>query len=75
MLHALSAEGICISNGSACSSHAKHPSRALTAFGLRQDEIECSIRVSFSAENTREEVDRFVEVLSASIDRLVKIHR
>ena len=75
MLHALSAEGICISNGSACSSHAQHPSRALTAFGLTPAEVECSIRVSFCAENTREEVDRFVETLSNAIDRLVKIHR
>lgn len=75
MLHALSAKGICVSNGSACSSHAQQPSRALTAFGLSPAEIERSIRVSFCADNTREEVDRFVESLSNAIDRLVKIHR
>jgi len=75
MLHALSAEGICISNGSACSSHSQHPSRALTAFGLTPQEIECSIRVSFCPENTREEIDRFVDVLASSVERLVKIHR
>lgn len=75
MLHALSAEEICISNGSACSSHSQNPSRALTAFGLTPAEIECSIRVSFCAENTREEVDRFVAVLADAIQRLVRIHR
>lgn len=75
MLHALSAEGICISNGSACSSHSQNLSRALTAFGLTPAEIECSIRISFCAENTREEIDRFVAVLSNAIERLVKIHR
>ena len=75
MLHALSAEGICISNGSACSSHSVHPSRALTAFGLTPQEIECSIRVSFCPENTKEEIDRFVDVLASSVERLVRIHR
>ena len=75
MLHALSAEGICISNGSACSSHSAHPSRALTAFGLTPQEIECSIRISFCPENTKEEIDRFVDVLASSVERLVRIHR
>ena len=75
MLHALSAEGICVSNGSACSSHSQNPSRALTAFGLTPAEIECAIRVSFCAENTREEIDRFVSVLADAIKRLVRIHR
>lgn len=75
MLHALSAEGICISNGSACSSHSQHPSRALTAFGLTPQEIECSIRVSFCPENSRAEIDRFVDVLASAVERLVRIRR
>lgn len=75
MLHALSAEGICVSNGSACSSHSTHPSRALTSFGLTPQEIECSIRVSFCPQNTKAEIDRFAEVLASATERLVRIHR
>lgn len=75
MLHALSAQGIYVSNGSACSSHSHHVSASLTAFGLTPAQIECSIRVSLSDRNTKEEIDRLVAVLSDSIDRLVKIHR
>ena len=75
MLHALSADGIFVSNGSACSSHSKDLSSALTAFGLTPAEIECSIRISFGSQNTREEVDALVASLGASIEKLVKIHR
>jgi len=76
MLHALSEDGICVSAGSACSSHARNrQSRALTAFGLSPEAIECSIRISFGEQNTTEDVDRLVQSLAANIDRLVKIHR
>ena len=34
MLHFLSGKGIFVSSGSACSSHAAHPSAALLGFGL-----------------------------------------
>ncbi len=75
MLHALSADGIFVSNGSACSSHSKDLSSALTAFGLTPAQIECSIRISFGVQNTREDVDVLVSSLASAIDRLVRIHR
>ena len=75
MLHALSAEGIYVSNGSACSSHSHKVSSALTAFGLPASEAECSIRVSFGNQNTRSDVDALTDALSGAIDRLVRIHR
>ena len=75
MLHALSAEGIYVSNGSACSSHSQKVSAALTAFGLTPQQIECSIRISLSAKNTRGDIDALTHALSKSIERLVKIHR
>ena len=75
MLHALSADGIYISNGSACSSHSHNVSSALTAFGLTPAQIECSIRVSFGVQNTREDVDCLTASLETAIGRLVKIHR
>ncbi|MBR3894305.1 MAG: cysteine desulfurase [Clostridia bacterium] len=75
MLHALSADGIFVSNGSACSSHSHDLSAALTAFGLTPAEIECSIRISFGVQNTREDVDALAASLESAIARLVKIHR
>ena len=53
MLHHLSADGIFVSSGSACSSHSHHPSEALIAFGLSAREADCSLRVSLSEYNTK----------------------
>ena len=75
MVHALSESGICVSGGSACATHSKSLSRALLAFGVPENEVECSVRISFSHFNTREDVDVLIEALGAAIERLVKIHR
>lgn len=73
MLHALSADGIFVSSGSACSSHSNHPSESLLAFGLTPHEADCSLRISLSRYNTAEEIDSLCASLKANIDRLVKI--
>ncbi len=75
MLHALSAHGICISHGSACSSHAQKVSPSLLALGLSAADAACSIRVSFGIQNTTAEIDTFVQALSAEIARLVRVKR
>ena len=75
MLHALSADGISISHGSACSSHSSHVSPSLIAFGLSVAQAECSVRISFGKQNTREDVDALVDSLSRAIDRLVRVKR
>ena len=75
MLHALSSYGICVSQGSACSTHAKKVSSALLAFGLPEEQAECSLRVRFGMENTREDVDALLSALSQELPKLVKIHR
>ena len=75
MLHALSAKGICISHGSACSSRAQKVSSALTAFGLSADDAASSVRISFGVQNTKEEIDRLIEALGEEMARLVRIHR
>lgn len=49
--------GICLSAGSACHSHASEPSRVLLAAGLFPDEARSSVRISFSRQNTAEEVE------------------
>lgn len=75
MLHELSRSGICVSAGSACSSHSRVQSPALTAFGLSPSQIESSLRISFSANNTEEEVDALILAMKDAIERLVRIHR
>lgn len=74
MLHELSKSGICISSGSACSSHAQTPSAALTAFGLSAEEIGCSIRISFSHLNTLDDVALLGDSMEKAIEGLVRIH-
>ena len=75
MVHALSQSGICVSGGSACSTHSKKLSRSLLAFGATEAETECTLRISFSHYNTTEDVDALAEALAKNIEKLVKIHR
>ena len=74
MLHFLWERGIAVSAGSACSSHAKAPSRALLAFGLEPGAADCSLRISLSAQNTAEEVEALLAALQQGLDTLVRIH-
>ena len=73
MLHHLSADGVFVSSGSACSSHASTPSGSLIAFGLSPREADCSLRISLSDYNTTEDIDALCNSLSAGLSRLVKI--
>lgn len=77
MLNLLSAGGVCVSSGSACSSNAKnrHVSSALVAFGLSEADADCTIRMSLCKDNTREDIDKLCELLASGIQRLVKIKR
>ena len=75
MLHHLSADGIFVSSGSACSSHAKTPSGALIAFGLTPHEADCSLRISLSEYNTTEDIDALCESMKSGLERLVRIKR
>ena len=73
VLNDLSAKGICISAGSACSAHAqKKASRALTAFGLTPDEADTTVRVSLSYENTAQEIDALTAALADAAARLAR---
>ncbi len=76
MLHELSKCGICVSAGSACSSHAtSKKSRALSAFGLTDTDIEYSLRISFAASNTREDVEALSRALQDACAHLVRAQR
>ena len=75
MLHALSADGIFVSSGSACSSHSGKASESLLAFGLTSAEADTSLRISMSEYNTKEDIDALCESLGKNMERLVKIKR
>jgi cysteine desulfurase len=75
LLNALSARGICVSAGSACSSHSNKLSKALIAFGLTENEADSTIRVSLCPENTAEEADVFLSTLKEEVGRLAKKKR
>jgi len=73
LVRALSAEGIYLSAGSACSSKKLKTSTALTAFGLAPEAADSTVRISLSHRNTEEEVALFRDALTAAMARLAKI--
>ena len=75
VLHFLSAYGVFVSSGSACSSHSSTPSGTLISFGLTPAQADCSLRISFSEYNTKEDVDALYESLKSALARLVRIKR
>ena len=75
MLNWLSAKGICVSSGSACSSHKQTASPTLLAFGLTPREADCTLRVSLSADNTEAQLDALCETLEGGLASLVRIKR
>ena len=75
LLHSLEERGIFISAGSACSSHKRKPSSTLAAMGMPKDQIESTVRLSFSEENTVEEADYFLQVMEEIVPMLRRYSR
>lgn len=71
LLHALSARGIYVSSGSACSSHGRHSTPALAAYGLTERDADATLRISFSHQTTEAELDALFEALSELLPTLV----
>ena len=69
----LDAEGIIVSTGSACASGDIKPSHVLMAKTGDAEVAHSSIRFSFGLDNTREDIDKVMQVLPGIIDRLQKI--
>ncbi|NQT66355.1 MAG: cysteine desulfurase [Actinobacteria bacterium] len=65
--------GIAASSGSACSSSSLKPSHTLVAMGLSNQEAYGSLRITLGVENTKEEIDYFLEVIPEIISDLRKI--
>ena len=70
LLHHLEAKGIFVGLGSACSASSKEPSRILMGIGLSEEEARCSLRISFSGNNTIKDIDVFLEEFSIAYQSL-----
>jgi len=65
--------GIAVSSGSACSSSSTKPTHTLIAMGLSNEEAFGSLRITLGFENTKEEIDYFLNKLEKTIKELRKI--
>lgn len=70
LLLVLDMYGISVSTGSACNAGATEPSHVLLAMGLERDLAQGSLRFSLGRQNTEDEVDDAVRVLSEAVGRL-----
>jgi len=70
LLATLSAAGLAVSSGSACSAEEPRPSHVLTALGLDDDEARASLRFGLSRFTTETEVDEAAERIAAGVARL-----
>jgi cysteine desulfurase len=75
LVHALEEEGIYVSTGSACHSHRADPSHVLLAMGRPPKDIEASLRISFSALNTEEEIRFTLDKLRETVKILRPVTR
>lgn len=70
LLHFLESKNIFVSSGSACAKG--EGSYVLKESGLDRRLIDSALRISFSSENTAEDVDRLLEALTAATQKLRK---
>ena len=70
LLTTLSADGLAVSSGSACSSEQPRPSHVLVALGLDEDQARASLRFGLSRFTTPAEIDAAAERIAAGVARL-----
>jgi cysteine desulfurase len=70
LLLALDMEGIAASSGSACAAGSLDPSHVLIAMGLPREAVQASLRLSLGFGTTGGDVDRVLEVLPRTVERL-----
>lgn len=66
----LDRHGFALASGSACSSADPGPSATLIAMGVDASLAICAVRLSLGPENTMDEVARFLQALSRSLEEL-----
>ena len=75
LVNALSERGICVSTGSACSTHKKGQNRILAAMGITGARAEGAIRLSLCPFNTFEEMDVASGALAEQVSFLRRFQR
>lgn len=70
LLLLLDLNNVAASSGSACTSGSLDPSHVLLALGLPHEIAHGSLRLSIGEQNTREEIDKVIELLPGIVQRL-----
>ena len=73
LFFALDQKGVCASNGSACMSGSREPSRVLKALGLTDEEANTSLRFSFGRLTTEADIEEGAALLSETVQRIREI--
>ena len=73
LLHTLEQDGIYVSTGSACSSNKKGQSHVLQAMGIKEKDIEGTIRFSLGRYNTEEDILFATDKTIAAVKRFRKL--
>jgi len=73
LLMHLDLAGIAVSHGSACTSGSLEPSRVLTQMGIDAKTARSSLRISVGRFNTREEIDRTIDLTAQIVKKLRKL--
>ena len=66
----LAKKGICTSSGSACSSGLPQPSHVLLAMGLNEGIASSALRITLGKENTKDDIDYFIDELEKIVVNL-----
>ncbi len=69
IINFMSDNNIAISSGSSCSSSNKNPSKILTKLGLENNKLFSNIRLSFSEQNSIDQLDKFHNLLLKCIQK------
>ncbi|MBO7187825.1 MAG: aminotransferase class V-fold PLP-dependent enzyme, partial [Clostridia bacterium] len=70
LLYNLDLNGVCASNGSACSAGTIKPSATLKAIGLMDEEVKGTVRFSFGKNNTEKEIETAVQIITDCAKKL-----
>lgn len=75
LLMSLDLKGYSVSTGAACSSGNPEPSSVLLAIGMTRSEAQNSLRISLGWQNTQSQIEKFVEELSLTVEKLRAIDK
>ncbi|MCX4362443.1 MAG: cysteine desulfurase family protein [Clostridia bacterium] len=74
LVHCLEDKGVIVGTGSACNSQ-KSTKRIPQALGIGDGYADGILRVSFNAENTKDDIDKFINALGESLQELIKYQK